>query len=80
MSKPKRQAEPESEAQAEPEPTAKLYGMWLVPGQGWRTVCVELPRSLVELYATEITDPDLRAIATGRLVQKLDADAYGGRS
>lgn len=60
------------------EPTARLYGLWKVPGQGHASAVVELPQSLVERFATKVWEPEILSVALGRLLNEIEAGAVKG--
>lgn len=62
----------------EDEPTATLYGMWREPGQGYRSATVALPQSLVERYATKVSEPDLLSVTLGRVINEIESEAVKG--
>lgn len=95
MSQPKRRrrrkAQPKTPAEAtpdapeqappEPEPTAPVYGLWLVPGQGWQWVRVRVPVSLLMDAAEEqgerVTAPNVLSVALPQAQDRMQRDAVG---
>ena len=73
----KQRAEREQRAATESEPTARAYGLWREEAQGWRFAVLELPQSVVEQYAVHVSEPDLFAVTTGKLEQRMITEAHG---
>ncbi len=67
--------EPSNPNEAPSEPTARLFGLFIEPGQGWRRVAVELPRSLVEQFAVEVSEPDVLQVTLGKLEESIEREA-----
>lgn len=59
------------------EPTAKLWGLWLVPGQGYSWCEVELPRSIVERYAKSVSVPNTLPVTLAYLDEAIAG--YAGK-
>jgi hypothetical protein len=61
------------------EPTAKLFGIYQEPNQGYRTVCVELPASLLEQYAVKVSEPEMLQLALAHLFREIERHALGAK-
>jgi hypothetical protein len=61
-----------------PEPTARMVGLWLEPGAGWRFVTADMPRSVAEEHAVEVSEPELLQVALAQLARAVHQWAFGG--
>ncbi len=71
MSK-KSSARHEHVAAAEPSPTAIVVAMWREPGQGWRSVTMEMPASVLLESGAKPCEPEIRSVVQGRAVKALE--------
>jgi hypothetical protein len=60
------------------EPTARMVGLWLEPGQGWRMAVVEVPRSVCQQHAVSVTEPELLSLTLAKAEESLARWAAGG--
>ena len=65
---------------AKDEPTAQVFAVWLErgAGKGWVSARAVIPRSVLEEYLVEVSQPDLRGITVGRVVTQLERHAMDG--
>lgn len=59
------------------EPRAVLFGIWKVPGQGYASCRVELPQSVIEHYAADVSEPDILEVALTRTEHAMRRQVMG---
>lgn len=70
------------EAPKADEQMVTVFGAWREASagatSGWVSVKARLPVSVLEQYALEVSQPDLRGVTVGKLVTQLERHAMDG--